>query len=142
MQTLAIVDGDLVVSAGSYLMLSGTEKIRQDLQFALTEEYGSDIYHPLWGSIVERYLGQPLSAALEQQVSSEVQRVLNNYIAVQADNVNKAIALDIKGLYDTSDIVRSVESMSVHVNYDRITISVVLQTMSRKTITIQRQVSL
>lgn len=142
MQQLAIVDGDLVLSSGAYLLFTGPDKIRQDLFFALNEEYGSDIYHPLWGSILDRYLGQPLTAGLEQQVSAEVQRVLNNYIAVQADDVNTAITLDIKGVYDTSDVVRSVESLQVSITQDTILITVVLETMNRQTITIQRQVSL
>lgn len=141
MQTLAVVDGDLALSAGGYLLLSGTNKVRQDLTLALEEEYGGDPYHPLWGSILNRYIGQPLTPSLQQLVSNEVQRVLRNYISVQADDVNAASLNASKANFDTSDVVQSIESIDVQISMDGIFISVVLQTMANQTLTIQRTVS-
>lgn len=141
MQGLAVVDGDLVLSGGSFLTLSGAPRIKQDLNFALHDEYGSDPNHPYWGSILDRYIGQPITPSLQQQVTAEVQRVLNNYIAVQADQVNSAVINDVRGTLNTSDVVRSVTSIDVTVSMDSISVSVELQTMARESLTVSRTVS-
>src|SRR5580765_2103723 len=105
MQGLAVVDGDLVLSGGSLLTLSGPARIKQDLSFALHDEYGADPNHPYWGSILDRFIGQPLTPSLQQQVTAEVQRILNNYIAVQADMVNSAVINNVRGTLNTTDVV-------------------------------------
>lgn len=138
--TLALVQGDLVLSAGSFTTLTGVDKIRQDLDVALHEEYGGDVYHPYWGTILDRYIGQPLTPAAQISVTTEVQRVLKNYIATQADLLSVSSTNNTKSIYDTNDIVMAVESIDAQVSFDRITVTVVLQTMSHETITITRQV--
>lgn len=140
MQTLAVVDGDLVLTSGSYLMVSGPAKVKQDLYFALHEEYGTDRYHPLWGSILNRFIGQPLTGAVQQSVMNEVQRVLRNYISVQADQINASSTLNVKGNFATSDVVSAIEGISVKNAGDNILIGVTLRTMAGQTLTIQRQV--
>lgn len=141
-RTLAVIDGDLVLSGGSFLTLDGAPKIKQDLTFALNDTYGADLNHPYWGSILDRFLGQPLTASLEQQVTAEVERVLNNYVSVQIDQVNRAIAADVKGQYSTADVVSSVQAINVSLNFDTIVVSLTLTTMSQDTVNVTRTVSL
>lgn len=141
MQGLAVVDGDLVLSGGSFLTLTGPPRIKQDLSFALRDEYGADPNHPYWGSILDRYIGQPLTASLQQQVVAEVQRILNNYIAVQADQVNASVINNVRGTLNTSDVVRSVTSIDTVISMDSILVTVELQTMARDSVTISRLVS-
>jgi phage baseplate assembly protein W len=140
MMTLALVAGDFVLSAGTYATFSGSDKIQQDLSLALNEDYGSDTYHPYWGSILNRYIGAPLTPGIKSAVSIEVQRILKNYIAAQADAASTDIASNTRGSFNTSDIVQKVESIDVVVAYDSINITVVLQTMSRQTVTIKKQI--
>lgn len=140
MQTLALVQGDLVLNSGSYLTFSGPDKIRQDLDLALNEAYGADQFHPLWGSILDRFMGQPITSSLKQAVLNEVTRVLKNYITVQTDDISSDSVANQLSRYDTGDVVQSVESINAVVSFDRITVTVVLQTLSNQTITIQRQV--
>jgi phage baseplate assembly protein W len=140
MQTLALVNGDLVLNSGTYLTFSGPDKIRQDLDLALNEAYGADQYHPLWGSILDRFIGQPLTSSLQSAVLNEVTRVLANYIAVQTDDISSDTVADTLSRYDTGDVVQSVESIDATVSMDKITVSVVLRTLSNQTITINRQV--
>lgn len=140
METLALVNGDLVLNSGSYLTFSGPDKIRQDLDLALNEAYGSDQFHPLWGSILDRFIGQPLTSSLQSAVLNEVTRVLSNYIAVQTDDISSDTVADTRSRYDTSDVVQSVDSINASVTMDRVTVTVVLRTMSNQTITINRQV--
>jgi phage baseplate assembly protein W len=142
MQGLAVVDGDLVLSGGSFLTVTGQARIKQDLTFALRDSYGADPNHPYWGSILDRYIGQPITPTLQQQIVDEVQRVLNNYIAVQADVVNTAVINNVRGSLNTSDVVSSVSGINVNAIANKITISVELQTMSRDSVTITRTVTL
>lgn len=140
MQTLAVVDGDLVMSAGSYLTVGGIAKIKQDLYFALHEPYGADRYHPLWGTTLDRYVGQPLTPAVTQSASNEVQRVVKNYISVQADQINASSLAATKGNLATSDVVSAIEAVSVNGVGDNIIIGVTLKTMAGQTASVQRQV--
>jgi hypothetical protein len=83
-----LVNGDLAIGTnGAYLLYSGASRIKQDLTLALTEEYGTDRFHPTYGSIVQGYLGQVLSAELMQLVRAEVNRVLQNYLIIQQNEV-------------------------------------------------------
>lgn len=142
MKGLAVVDGDLVLFGGSFLTLSGAARIKQDLTFALRDELGADTHHPFWGSILRRFIGQPIDASVQQQILTEVHRVLTNYISVQADQVNQAIALGVKGNLDTADVVRSVTAVSVEPELDQIRIKVELQTMARENVSISRTVTI
>jgi hypothetical protein len=105
MKTLALVNGDLAIGTnGAYLLYSGASRIKQDLTLALTEEYGTDRFHPTYGSIVQGYLGQVLSAELMQLVRAEVNRVLQNYLIIQQNEVLRDSLVDVANRYDTSDV--------------------------------------
>jgi phage baseplate assembly protein W len=136
------VDGDLMVTAGDYLLLSGADKIRQDLSLALTEEFGADRFHPRWGSIIKRYIGNVLDAQLALLVRAEVIRVVRNYIAVQQAEVLRDTQVDVQGRFDTSDVVRDIVSVTAEIDYDRCNIHVQLRTLNRATVKIRKQVTL
>lgn len=143
MQTLAIVNGDLVIGgAGGYTTLSGVERIRQDLTLALWEEYGTDRFHPRYGSIIKQYLGSPITPELQQLVKAEVNRVIQNYIAIQQAEVIRGTQYDVTGRYDTSDVVRSLDEIDVRTTLDAIYVMAALTTLARERVTISRQVSL
>lgn len=141
MKGLAVIDGDLVLSGNSFLTVSGSEKIRQDLTFAVQEEYGSDPFHPHWGSILDRFVGQPITASLQAQVRNEVQRILNNYIAIQADMVNSAVTAGTSSLLDTSDVVQAVQNIDVQLSNDKIVVTATLTTMAGDSVTVTRTVT-
>lgn len=141
MQTLALVDGDLVVASGSYLTVSGVPKVRQDLYYALHEPYGEDPYHPRWGSILDRFVGQPLTAASKQSVLNEVSRVVKNYMAVQADKVNSSAANSTRSVLDTSDVVTAIEQVAAQSVGDTILVGVTLRTMNGSNVTVTRQLA-
>lgn len=142
MQTLALIHGDLLVdSSGNLLMYSGTDRIRQDLTLALTEEYGANHFHPKWGSIVKNYIGNPITQNLQQLVQAEVNRVVQNYITLQQSSVLRNTTYDIAGVFDTSDVVQSVGPLSVSTSFDTVYISATLTTVDRQTVTITKQVN-
>lgn len=141
-KTLALVNGDLAIGTnGAYLLYSGVSRIKQDLTLALTEEYGTDRFHPTYGSIVQSYLGQVLSAELMQLVRAEVNRVLQNYLVIQQNEVLRDTVIDVTNRFDTSDVVQSVDNVAARAVLDTIYLSATLTTLSRETVTISRQVT-
>jgi len=141
-KTLALINGDLAIGTnGAYLLYSGVPRIKQDLTLALTEEYGTDRFHPTYGSIVQSYLGQILSAELMQLVRAEVNRVLQNYLIIQQNEVLRDTVIDVANRYDTSDVVQSVDNVQARAVLDTIYLSATLTTLSRESVTISRQVT-
>jgi hypothetical protein len=140
METLGLVHGDLDIDGnGDYLLFSGVDRIRQDLTLNLVEVYGSDRFHPLFGSVLQNYVGNPITPILQQQVISEVNRVVQNYLTVQQNAVLQA---SVYGLttYDTSDVVQSVGNIQASTSYDTIYVSATLTTVDQQTVTVTRQV--
>lgn len=143
MKSLALIQGDLAIDGtGDYLTFSGVDRIRQDMTLALTEEYGSDRFHPAWGSILKEYIGQPITPELEQAVKAEVNRVVQNYIVLQQQEVLRDSQFDVQGRFDTSDVVRGISNIQVRMLLDAIYVSATLTTLARDTVTISRQVGL
>lgn len=143
MDTLGLIQGDLAIDgSGDYLTFSGVDRIRQDMTLSLSDEYGSDRFHPDWGSIIKEYLGQPITPELQQAVRAEVNRVVQNYITLQQREVLRDTEVDIVGRFDTSDVVRNVQEIRVHTTLDAIYVNVTLVTLSRETVTISRQVGI
>lgn len=143
MKSLALIQGDLAIDGtGDYLTFSGVNRIRQDMTLALTEEYGSDRFHPAWGSILKEYIGQPITPELEQAVRAEVNRVVQNYIVLQQQEVLRDTQFDVQGRFDTSDVVRNISNIQVRILLDAIYVSATLTTLARDTVTISRQVGL
>lgn len=140
MQTLAVVDGDLVLNAGSILTISGPNKIKQDLYFALHEAYGADPYHPTWGTVLDQFIGLPQTPAVRQSAINEVSRVLDNYVAVQSDQINSYTATDNRSGFYASDVVRSVDSIDVQGMGPNIMITANLTTMAGQQLSAQREV--
>jgi phage baseplate assembly protein W len=122
-------------------LYSGVARIRQDLTLALTEEYGTDRFHPTYGSIVQAYLGRVITADIQQLVRAEVNRVLQNYLVIQQTEVIRDTVVDVQGRYNTSDVVQSVDSVTARTLLDTIYIAATLTTLSRETVSITRQVA-
>lgn len=142
MKTLALTHGDLMIGGdGGYVLFSGAQRIRQDLTLALVEDYGMDRFHPQWGSIITSYLGTRITPELQQLVRAEVNRVLQNYLILQQYEVLRGTYVDVQGQYDTSDVVRSVDDITVRTVLDAIYVTATLTTLARESITIARQVS-
>jgi phage baseplate assembly protein W len=142
MKTLALVGGDLAIgSDGGYLLYDGVARIKQDLTLALTEEYGTDRFHPTYGSIIQSYLGHPNTEEIRQLVRAEVNRVLQNYLIIQQHDVLRDTVIDVAGRYSTSDVVQSVSAIEVRALLDTIYVYATLTTLARDTVTISRQVA-
>ena len=147
MQQLALVHGDLMIGTdGSYLMVTGAQRIQQDLTLALSDIYGTDRFHPSWGSILPEYLGNINNATMLTLVKAEVNRVLQNYLTITQSGVIQQSMMNVANnnnpgaSYTTSDVVRSVDSINVSATLDTIYVSVSLTTLAGQSITIGQKV--
>jgi phage baseplate assembly protein W len=140
MKTLALFNGDLMPAQGGYFLFTGVDRIRQDLTLSLMEEYGTDRFHPRWGSVIRQYIGNVITPQLEQLVKAEVNRVVQNYIMIQQAEVLRDSQVDVKGRFTTADVVRSLLGIKTTVNTDRIDVQLALETLARTTVTVKRQV--
>lgn len=141
METLALSGGDLVVGPGGLQTVSGSAKIRQDLALALGEDYGTDPYHAGWGSVLGQYLGEPVDADSPMLVQAEVNRILQQYMTGQQQQLATAAVNNQQHTITTSEIIQTVNSVDVSVLYDTVKVVVSLTTMAGQSLTISRTVS-
>jgi phage baseplate assembly protein W len=141
MKTFALVQGDLSPSGGGYLLYEGPAKINQDLTLAMKEEYGTDKFHPRWGSVLKKYIGLPLTPEVKAKTLTEVNRVVNNYITIQNARIVTDNNTSSASRYSTDDVVQSIINLSAQQVYDSLLVSVTLQTISRQQININQVIS-
>lgn len=141
METLALSGGDLVVGPGGLQTLTGAAKIRQDIALALAESYGTDPYHSGWGSVLPQYIGQPMDADTPMLVQTEVNRILQQYMTMQQQQLATAAATNQRHTITTSEIITTVNSVDVSVLYDSVRVVINLTTMAGQTLQISRTVS-
>jgi len=130
MKTFQISNGDFVLSNGSFATVEGTPKIQQDLGTALATEYGTDRFHPRYGSTLPNYIGQPVGSATSILVRSEVTRVVNNYASVQAANMNSYIVRGLQAPYAQSEIIAQLNAVTVKQDYDTFEVAAVITTQA------------
>lgn len=130
MKTPMLRDGDLVVSARDYALISGTGKIAQDLRGALLEPMGNDRFHTGWGSLLDDAVGASLTEDMRLDVESEVNRIIANYAAIQNDRIDADLVSDGEPRYTTDEILSSIESVTVTTEIDKATVNIRLRTAS------------
>ena len=140
MKTLALRNGDLVVTGTGHQTISGSAKIRQELALALGEEFGADKYHPTWGSILNEFFGKPIDELTQDEVRTEVARVIQAYIAVQQQEVLSDHLAQRASRFHSNDVVTGLNSIDVSMTLDTIFVSVDLQTASGQSVTVSRTV--
>ena len=117
--SLAIQNGDLAMSGSQMAIVSGTDKLVQDLTLWMVERYGIDISHPRYGSCFENYIGGIINLTTQQTIESEALRVLNNYQKVQQ------LALSASPtVFSLSELLASVNNVNVAISYDTVQVSV------------------
>ncbi len=142
MKTFALRNGDLVLGPGGFKTIDGVKKVRQDLSMAIGEEYGSDRFHPEWGSTLSRMVGTTINADTEFTVRSEVARVIQQYIDVQRfENVEDKMAFR-RSRYSTSEIINRVNAIEARVDLDTVRVRINLSTVGRDVINLTRTVDL
>lgn len=130
--SLAIADGDLVQRGSRLDVVSGVEKLRQDVYCWLTERYGGDRFHVNMGSILQDFIGGIASESTRVEVQSEIFRVLQNYQAMQLrrfkENPERMSA---------SELLVSVDDIMASLNYDTVRVAIKLRNGSNQSTTIK-----
>jgi len=142
MKTLALANGDLVVSPGGYATVTQAAKIRQDMALALGEPLGNDRFHIEWGSVLPTYIGQPMDEETSMLVKSEVARIIEQYMAVQQRDIAQDALAGRTVRYGTGDVVVGIADLKATVRYDTIRVTVALVTESGVRININRTVNI
>lgn len=130
MKTLALADGDLVLSGRGHATVDGVFKTMQDIGIALREEFGVDRFHPNWGSLLPNMIGRPFDESVLLDVRTEVTRIVNNYLTVQRDTVLRRSA---GASVSSSEVVDRVDKVQVvPKDYGRIDVTIFLLTLDRR----------
>lgn len=132
----------MVAGRSGHKTITGLQKIRQDLALALAEPYGDDRFHPQWGSVLPSYVGTPISTDTEMLVRSEVARVIQAYIGVQANQLTDDSLNRRRSRYSTADVVAEVTNIETAVAWDTLRVKVTLRTVSSQTVSVIRSIAL
>jgi hypothetical protein len=127
------VNGDIVTGQSGYQMVSGQAKVLQDLTVATQEPYGSDPYHPGWGSYLDSYVGQDPSI-VQALATSEISRLVSNYMTVQQYQQTQALAAGQSSPFTNDDYVTGIASMTTTSDLTSITVNAAVSTASGATV--------
>lgn len=83
--SLRLTNGDLNLDSGSYAVVTGPEKLVQDLRCWVLEPQGTDVMHPTYGSIMEDVLGNLFTPEQIMNIEAEIRRIVMAYSAQQQD---------------------------------------------------------
>ena len=113
--SLAIVDGDLGKRGSQLALVFGVNKLKQDVNCWLLEQYGGDRFHVNMGSILQEFIGGIVNGSTRVEIQAEILRVLQNYQSLQVkrfkENPQKL---------SPSELLVSVDDIVVSVDYDTV----------------------
>jgi hypothetical protein len=136
MKSFALQNGDLVLGQGGLLTVAGPSKVRQDLSIAMREPLGCDRFHPNWGSVLPNYIGEPITGQIDSLVKAEVYRLVRNYMAVKANEMQSEYLRGNRASFSADEIVINISSVDVVRNMDRLYVRVSLQTSGGSNVTL------
>lgn len=136
MNTVQLVNGDFVIGKGGFAMVSGRDKVKQDLSLAVAEALGVDRFHPGWGSQLTDYVGSPQDEMTASSIKAEIGRVVQNYIAVQVQQMQADSLADRPTRFSADEVVRGISSIQVTPQWDSTYIKVVVTTLSGDQVTV------
>lgn len=142
MKTFALADGDLVVGPRGYAIITGAQKLRQDLGVAIREPVGGDRFHPGWGSALADLVGSQVDAASAMKVRVEVARVLSNYVAAQQAVRRRDAAVGRTSRFSAGEIIRKIADISIVQTLDTLRVRVVVDTVSDNSVVLNTQVAI
>lgn len=130
MITLAVENGDLVLANGSFSTLTGPDKVSQDIEIAVLTPYGSDRFHPRYGSIFGAYIGTPSNSSTSSLIQTEMLRIIQNYMAVQLSKVKAAAQAGLASPFAQGELVQSAGAINVQQQLDMFQVTASVNTAS------------
>lgn len=136
MKGFVIRNGDFVFDHGGFQMVEGAAKVEQDLGLAVREAYGTDRFHPQWGSIMNTYIGFSIDDQMPHLLEAEMRRVVQNYVAIQQLQLQQDATAGRKSRYGTNEIIVRVDHVSIVQQYDGMHLQALISTLGHQEITI------
>lgn len=117
-KSFTLLNGDLQISGGGYGVVSGKQKLLQDLRCWILEEIGTDPATPSFGSKFLAdyddggFIGGLASQAMTMEIYSEVQDILERYQRLQLSKIQDETAR-YQGQHTLSpeEIIEEVDSI-------------------------------
>ena len=128
--SLALANGDLVQQGSSLAIVSGIDKLEQDMSLWLTERLGVDRFHPRYGSVLPNFIGGVIDLTTQSRVQGDVDRVLGNYQAIQ----NLALQNNPQ-IFSFEELLNALTAVDVGITYDTVSVAVSVTTGSGATAT-------
>jgi phage baseplate assembly protein W len=127
MKDLQISGGDLILTGGDLGTVTGAAYIRQRIATALAEPYGSDPFQATWGSVLDSWLGSPITGGTDALVASEVSRVMAQLIAAQQQMITTWALTGTKAQLAAADTIATVDAITATADADPEAIDVLIQ---------------
>lgn len=143
-KSLAIKNGDLVVGASRALqVVSGLDKLKQDLKLWILERVGIDSMTPTFGStldggiideeIIPPTIGNVVSADLINEVRAEVSELVNRYQQLQLEKIkNEVIQFGGQHTMEPQEVIDIIDLIDVRAVETTLIIRVELTTMNEE----------
>jgi len=130
MITLEVENGDLVLANGSFATVTGPPKVSQDIEIATLTPYGSDRFHPRYGSVFGSYIGTASNPSTATFIKTEMLRIIKNYMAVQLSKVKAAAQQGKASPFSQGELVQSAGDINVQQQLDRFQVTASVNTAS------------
>lgn len=117
--TIAIEDGDIQMKGSALGIVSGLDKLHQEMSVWMRERYGSDRFHLTYGSILDNFIGGVIDDGIVAEIQSEVMRVLQNMQALQLRALKGS-----PELLSRDELLVSVDDIEARVEYDRVAVTI------------------
>lgn len=113
--SLGLVNGDLAPQGSQLSLVSGQNKLQQDLTLWLLCRLGSNRWHPAFGSYLQSYIGGIVGPSTQTVVYNEILRTLKNY-----QELVWALFTANPQLFSLSELPYSIDSINTTVTYDTV----------------------
>lgn len=129
--TIALKEGDIDLKGNTVAIVTGTQKLEQELGVWLKERYGSDRFHTNYGSTLDHYIGSVMTDSAVYEIENEVGRVLRNYQALQ----HRKFQSDPQSL-DPSEILAQINEIRAVADYDQVQVTIHFTTYGKTSSTV------
>jgi phage baseplate assembly protein W len=126
MNVWEITNGDITISNGS---------------FATITAYGSNKFHPRYGSVFDNFIGQPAGPGTDLVIKNEFQRIIQNYMKIQLAKMQAASNAGLASPYSQSEIVNSIGAISVQQSFSTFSVTGSVTTLTGQQLPVVNNVS-
>ena len=137
--SLRIQNGDLALGNASYGTVTGSQKLIQDLRSYLLESIGTDTAHPEYGStlnggrlsdgtMVPGPIGQMNTSLVEAEVTSEIQRIVNQFQSEQLERARSDRQVYGKTTMTKGEVLLGINSIDLSHDQDTLNVRLSLKT--------------